>query len=178
MYHIKQDKRSVKSAQLLCDGLSQALEAHPYKDISISDICSSCGVARSTFYRLFDTLDDVLLYQFDSLFQNSLAEFEHSEEPYAKVILRVAIRNKPLLHALVSSGRTDLFDFTTRSREDDILQHLQLDISSQHRLYCTPMLNAMMCAVIRTWLANGCCETVTELYHILTENLLLISQHL
>lgn len=178
MYHIKADKRSVKSAQLICDGLSEALKKKSYMNITISDVCSFHSIARSTFYRLFDTLDDVLLYQFDSLFQNSLDEFARSDEPYAKIILRIAVSDMTLINALISSGRTDLFDFTTRSREEDLIHHMQLSISAKDRLYCTPMLNSMICSVIKTWLSNGCQETVSELYELIKKDLQLLIKHM
>lgn len=178
MYHIKTDKRSVKSARLICDGLSEALKKKSYTNITISDVCSFHDIARSTFYRLFDTLDDVLLYQFDSLFQNSLEEFAHSKDPYAKIMLRIAVSDMVLLSALISSGRTDLFDFTTRNREEDLINHLQLNIGVKDRLYCTPMLNSMICSVIKTWLSNGCQESVSELYELVKKDLQLLINYM
>lgn len=178
MYHIKADKRSAKSAQLICDGLSQVLKKKTYINITISDVCSFHDIARSTFYRLFDTLDDVLLYQFDSLFQNSLNEFAHSDESYAKIILRIAVSDMALINALISSGRTDLFDFSTRNIEDDLIHHMHLSIDAKDRLYCTPMLNSMICSVIKTWLSNGCRETVSELYELIKKDLQLLINYM
>ena len=66
MYHIKTDKRSQRSVKLFCEGLAEVLKKKDYQEISISDLCLETGMARTTFYRLFDIIDDVLLYQFDA----------------------------------------------------------------------------------------------------------------
>lgn len=181
MYHIKDDQRSKKSAELLCHGLATVLHRKAYDEITISDACSACGIARTTFYRLFDTLDDVLLYQFDLLFEESIREYQQSkkqDKSYARFILQAAMDNQALTVILVNSGRLDLFDFSTRANEAALLQKLHLDLDDQRRRYCTPMLNAMVFALIRTWAANGCKETTEELYALLKTNLELIEKYL
>lgn len=182
MYHIKRDKRSAASAKLLCDGLADMLKSKNYSDISISDICSSCGIARTTFYRLFDTLDDILLYQFDTLFEESIAQYQKRDDrnnsSYARIILHIALLDPALITTLVSSGRSDLFDFATRLKEDVLIRDMQIEIDPVNRRYCTAMLNAMMLAALKTWIENGCKETADELYQILKSNLLLIQRHI
>lgn len=182
MYHIKQDKRSESSARLLCQGLSDMLKIRKYDEISISDICTSCGTARTTFYRLFDTLDDVLLYQFDTLFVRSISLYQSQSDKeinsYAYIILRIAMSDPNLITALVSSGRDDLFDFATRMKEDTLIQNLHIHIDEKNRQYCTPLLNSMILSILHTWVKKGCEETPDELYEILKDNIILIQKHI
>lgn len=182
MYHIKPDKRSHQSATAFCESLALLLDRKPYDEISISDICQKCGIARTTFYRLFDTIDDILIYQFDVLFEKSLESYASQPQSekkisYAEIILKIALSNKPLIQAIVSSGRNDLFDFATREKENAITQNMNLNINEKERMYCTPMLNAMIFVVIKTWIANGCKETTNELYHLIKKNLKLIDEY-
>ena len=182
MYHIKPDKRSHKSATAFCESLAHLLDKKPYDEISISDICQECGIARTTFYRLFDTVDDILIYQFDGLFGESLASYTSQSQSakrmsYAEIILKITLSNKSLIQAIVSSGRNDLFDFATREKEYSITQNMNLNINERERMYCTPMLNAMIFAVIKTWIANGCRETTDELYRLIKKNLKLIDEY-
>lgn len=179
MYHIKEDKRSKKSSQLICEGLASMLNKKSYPDITISDICQECHLARTTFYRLFDTIDDVLLYQFDALFEESIKKYltsSHSNQSYAKTILEIALNNHSLIQALLLSNRTDLFDFSTRKKEDSIIENMNLQINKKERIYCTSMLNSMIFAVIKTWMQNGCKETSDELYQIIKKNLKIINE--
>ena len=182
MYHIKNDKRSGKSAAAFCKSLAVLLNKKPYDEISISDICQECGIARTTFYRLFDTIDDILIYQFDGLFEESLESYasqpqSSKKSSYAEIILKIALSNKPLIQAIVSSGRNDLFDFAAREKEYAITQNMNLNINKKERMYCTPMLNAMIFSVIKTWIANGCMETTDELYQIIKKNLRRIDEY-
>lgn len=180
MYHIKTDKRSQRSAQIICEGLAEVLKKKDYHEITISDLCVQTGIARTTFYRLFDIIDDVLLYQFDFLFKESMQKYKDSKEPisYAKIILSTAMNNQTITSILINSGRTDLFDFSTRLNEEQLLSNLHLDIDEKKRLYCTPMLNAMIFAVLKTWIHNGCKENADELYEILRSNILFIIKNM
>ena len=67
MYHIANDLRAKKSAALVLEGLYKTLEEKPYKDIKVKDVSENCYVSRATFYRLFDSIYDVLLYQCDRI---------------------------------------------------------------------------------------------------------------
>ena len=62
MYHIKNDKRCLKSAERIGDALRSMLDEKPLSDITVTDIQRLSETGRSTFYRLFDNIDDVLLY--------------------------------------------------------------------------------------------------------------------
>lgn len=77
----------------------------------------------------------------------------------------------------MSSGRNGLFDFATREKEYAITQNMNLNINEKEHMYCTPMLNAMIFAVIKTWIANGCRETTDELYQLIKKNLRLIDEY-
>ena len=72
MFHIPNDKRAQKSADLIAQGLDKALQTKPYKDIKINDIYLNSYVSRATFYRLFDSIYDVLLYKCDIIVQEML----------------------------------------------------------------------------------------------------------
>lgn len=177
MYHISNDKRAHRSAALICQGLAEKLQKKPYPEISITDVCAPGGVARTTFYRLFDTLDDVLLYQFDVLFEESLRQYSAGGS-YAKIMLQSAMKDPALTAAIISSGRNDLFDFSTRTREGELLKALRLELSETDRQYCTPMLNQMAYAILRTWVRNGCKETADALYEIMKREIKVIADNL
>ena len=66
MYHIKEDKRAQASVELICDGLKRCLKEKSFESVTISDIQRVSGVSRSTFYRNFDRIEDVLALMCDS----------------------------------------------------------------------------------------------------------------
>ncbi len=77
MYHISDNKRRIESAELLSDALFKILEHKPYEEITITDLQKSSSVSRSTFYRLFDNIDDIFHYQLDMIFSTLKEELLH-----------------------------------------------------------------------------------------------------
>ncbi len=55
MYHISNDKRIKQSSELIWNGLLKCLESKPFENITITDLQKTSGVAKTTFYRSFDT---------------------------------------------------------------------------------------------------------------------------
>jgi tetracycline repressor-like protein len=55
------DKRAIRSRQLLRDALLGLLQERRYEDISVRDVIERAGVARSTFYSHYLDKDDLLV---------------------------------------------------------------------------------------------------------------------
>lgn len=181
MYHIKNDKRVFQSAKLICNGLADILHSKPYETISISEVCSSVGVSRATFYRLFDTLDDVLLYQFDNLFDQAIRKYNEMDTvkiTYSKIILNLAVNNKTLITAILKSGRYDIFYLSARKKENELMNLLDTKFSSQEVLYGTPLLSQILFSILHIWLETGCKENSEQLYIFLKQELKIISEYI
>ncbi|MBQ8237715.1 MAG: TetR/AcrR family transcriptional regulator [Oscillospiraceae bacterium] len=56
---------ALTSQKLLLDTLNELLREKEFKDISVSELCSRSGVSRQTFYSLFGTKENILLYQLE-----------------------------------------------------------------------------------------------------------------
>ena len=69
MYHIKHDKRAQAATELICAGLLACMKEKPFARITITDVQRASSVSRSTFYRNFDCLEDVLVLLCDRGFQ-------------------------------------------------------------------------------------------------------------
>ena len=74
MYHIKNDKRAQASSELICAGLLACMKEKPFARITITDVQHASTVSRSTFYRNFDCLEDVLALLCDRGFQAVFSE--------------------------------------------------------------------------------------------------------
>ncbi len=68
MYHIKEDKRSKQSAKFIFEAFQALLQEKPYKDIKITEVIERAQVSRATFYRNYDTLEDILRYECEQKF--------------------------------------------------------------------------------------------------------------
>lgn len=67
MYHIKNHKKSIKSADLISNAFLNLLETKSYEEISVNDLHKESYVSRTTFYSLFDNVDDIFRYQIDQI---------------------------------------------------------------------------------------------------------------
>ena len=66
MYRVKNDKRSINSANEITAALIELAKNKPFEDITITELQQYSKVSRSTFYRIFDNLDDVITYCIES----------------------------------------------------------------------------------------------------------------
>lgn len=53
---------SILSKNMLAQGLVELLREKDYTDITITKLCDRAQIARRTFYRNFETIEDVLAY--------------------------------------------------------------------------------------------------------------------
>ena len=69
MYHVGNSKRSYDCANLIYEGIRQISETKSIDNITITDIQKAVGVARSSFYRSFDNINDVLDWKVNVFYQ-------------------------------------------------------------------------------------------------------------
>ncbi|XMB65862.1 TetR/AcrR family transcriptional regulator [Mycoplasmatota bacterium zrk1] len=70
MYHKINDKRAVRSKEWIYQALIKLIYLKKYENITVTDIIKKAGVGRSTFYRNYDLIDDVLLEHLDNTFED------------------------------------------------------------------------------------------------------------
>lgn len=164
MYHIKQNKRAEASLELICTAVLELLGEMPFNEISISDVQRRSTVSRSTFYRNFDSLDDVLSLLCDRGFD------EISTGGGAPVYLRVFhywFNNPVVLEALVLNGKTDIL---AESLKKLLLRSKELPRMDEARLdYFAANIGYVMAGILATWLHRGRRESEAELAEILSD---------
>lgn len=74
MYHVGSTKRSRDSAELIYYGIAICAQQQPLESITVSEIQRITGVARTTFYRSFDSVQDVLEWKCDQYYLDFLAQ--------------------------------------------------------------------------------------------------------
>ena len=174
MYHIKSDKRSQTSAAQIVCGLQECLKSTPLKAVTVSDLHRITGISRATFYRLFDTPEDVLIYQLDQMTEGSVAFYESQRELSSAELLEktvsMGLQNHEFIKALVVNGRQDLlFRYTERSfrKLDSIKGIFPEDMEKTERDYIIAHLSMSMVATQITWARNGQKECAADLIRYL-----------
>lgn len=72
-------KQSERSKQWLADSLLILIKDTPYHQISITDITEKAGLSRLTFYRNFESKEDILQFHFNRVFSTYIASVQSDE---------------------------------------------------------------------------------------------------
>ena len=57
--NLQENPLAIRAKNLITDAFFDCLEENPYKKIKISEICRRAGVARSTFYNHYESVEDI-----------------------------------------------------------------------------------------------------------------------
>lgn len=125
MYHIARDKRAERSAELLYKGLMDCMKKKSFSEITITDLQTASGVARTTFYRAFDNISDILYWKCDICFKTvleSAAPAMFTDEPaLALHYFRYWIKHSDILELLIKINRQDII-YACHMKNADALQ--------------------------------------------------------
>lgn len=174
MYHVKSDRRSQASAAEVVRGLQECLKTTPLKAVTVSNIHRVTGISRATFYRLFDTPEDVLIYQLDQMMETATATTKNGVELSPRALLETSIslslQNHAFLKALVENGRQDLlFRYTEQSfhQLDGIRNIFPEEMEAEEREYVIAYLSMVMVASQIVWARNGQRENAGDMLRYL-----------
>ena len=127
MYHISKDARAKRSAEMICDGLEICLEEKPLNKIRICDVYEKSLVSRSTFYRLFDSIEDVLAYACDKIRTDIMEAVKKmtfaNKREHVLYCMKCWVAHEPLMKALVDNNLFGIF-FDSHMRNADILKKM------------------------------------------------------
>lgn len=180
MYHISNDKRSKQSSEFIWQGLLDCLKKKSYENITISDLQKASGVARTTFYRSFDNISDVLYWKCDLGFYealNGLNLKEFKGEFYlAEHYFNYWINNSEILELLIKIHRQDII-YACHIKNAEILQDKfgkLKDLQPRNSKYFMAIRTGLTISILTAWLQSGKKETTTELISIIKEQLQLL----
>lgn len=66
------NKTALTSQQMISDAFFSLLKQKSYSDISVSELCTQAQVSRQTFYTLFETKENIMLYELNHNYTFSL----------------------------------------------------------------------------------------------------------
>ena len=175
MFHIKDDPRSQKTAQALGTAMFQVLQAKPLSDVTVSDLYRETGIARSTFYRLFDTPEDVLLYLCAQFVETASKKFEGYSFSGIRELsiasINLSIEHHEILEILIRNHRQDLLTqlFAANFRNISTRISIMEDLDETTRAYVESLLYDTMASIQTTWFLRGRKESPEQLYSYLQE---------
>lgn len=173
MYHIRNDKRTLRSAQRIYEGLVACLAHKPFCQVTISDVQRESGVARTTFYRGFDNLSDVLAWRCDECFREVFGsldpDFFRDERLLIRRYFSYWMEHGDILELLVRINRYDII-YASHRRVASELRDCYGAVPGVDPVHCDYFLavrTGFTLSVLTTWVERGRTESVDELLRII-----------
>ncbi len=167
MYHIKEDKRAKASVELICDGLKRCLKEKSFESVTISDIQRVSGVSRSTFYRNFDRMEDVLALMCDRVFEEAFAS-DYSN--ISETVFRTWFRHADMIEAVVGIGRGDMLYASLRRCTSRMRSGLPEWGDAAPLDYLASIIASSMMGIMITWVERGKKESEEELKGVILQS--------
>jgi AcrR family transcriptional regulator len=132
------DRRVRRSRKLLGDALLSLLEAHDFDTIKIRDVTEKADVGYMTFYRHYDSLEELLTDRIRSILEEQIAEVIACDQQ-GELIFSYVADNAKLYRTLLFSPSTararqklaDMFaEFFAITAKDDPL--IPADLRARH----------------------------------------------
>ncbi len=184
MYHVSNDIRSKKSAELIWQGMEKCLLEKSLDKVRITDIYQKSFVSRATFYRLFDSIQDVIAYKCDCIYlqlaENIKTSLFKSRQEIFLFLIEEWLKQEVLIKTLVENNMISII-YSTHMKNHELLKQLFLEdvsLSEKEADYLVSILANIIPAAVNTWYLHGKTETPKEIYQAVTHSLTVISKQL
>lgn len=177
MYHISHDKRAKRSAELIYQGLLACLREKPFAEITVTDLQKASGVARTTIYRSFDNLSDILYWKCDLSFQQALPSPDAAAFPGDRELARhyfsFWLEHSDILKLLLDINRHDIIYACHLKHAKELERSFGTlpDLDEAGARYFMAIRTGITVGVLKAWLDGGRKESTEEMLHILEHQL-------
>jgi len=165
MYHIKNDRRAVRSSQMLYKALATLMREKPFDTITVTDLVEVAKVGRATFYRNFDEMEDVLRMRCDQTFEELIGYFRAYFQTHAdqsgrgllKPLLRYFYLHSEIIELLLIAKRIDIVQDSFHMTMEPFKTQLSTlhDIEAEFVEYGFAIRAGIMTSILIHWIETG-----------------------
>ncbi len=165
MYHIKNDRRAVRSAESIYEALVTLMEGKKFDTIKVSEIVEQAQIGRATFYRNFDFIEDVLRWRCDQIadeFMSYMISFAGSQPStggvsFLKPFLRFFYLDSTLIELLIEAGRVDILQVVVQERFEHFGPKAValLDVPEAYLNYWVALRTGALVSILVQWVKDG-----------------------
>ena len=161
--------REETAAAYITEALLLLMERKPFAEISITELCAKAGVTRVSFYRNFESKEDILAKHVRRITEDWLAESgisyaENELADYFLTLLAHMDEHRELCEALHRAGLMHL----VQAEFNRVFQAVH---AGEYDPYKSYFLAGGIYNVFLLWLLNGCKETPEELAYRMNDML-------
>lgn len=186
----KSQSKYFNTAARMDDALLALLEKKPFAYITVSEICKTAHVNRSTFYLHYENLNDLLVEASRRTLDGFLAYFPHEQkaafrnvrlcelnelnyitEDYLTPYLSYIRENRQIFSTVLSHqevfGTDSIFQNLFQNVFNPILERFHYPPG--HREYVMKFYLNGINAVVLQWIQDGCSRSIPEISEIIRE---------
>lgn len=177
MYHIKNDQRAIRSSRMLYDALAELMRTRPFNTITVTHLVEAAQLGRTTFYRNFDEIEDILRMRCDQVFDELVGyivayrQDEHSPKPggQLKPLLRYFYLHSDIIDLLLRANRIDILQDAFRERAKGLQAQAaqQMQVADEYVAYGVEIRINLMIAIVAHWVKTGKRQAPDELADVL-----------
>lgn len=163
------EESRVNAKDCLAQALVRLMKEKPYEAINVAEICRVAGYNRITYYRHFDSKEDILRYLLDAIAEEFQSKMElHRGEHFAESAARMftVIKNHADTLMLLHQAR---MDFELLELLDRAFHHTIPDDSRENARYYRAFQSGGYHFVITQWMLAGMQESPKEMGQILAD---------
>lgn len=168
--HKKPNPSSERSKKWLTASLLNLMNENPYSKITIQDISKNADLVRQTFYKNFDTKDDILENYIGKLLmdfgQNFLEENKCDMKNFITRHINFWSDNSEFLSLLIKNNLTYLLDKQYKNHIPkliDVLMQKKIDTDSANHKYALAYLSGAIVNVLVEWIYSDKDYSIDEL---------------
>lgn len=153
------NRSAILSQKLISEAMLRLLEEKPFSEISVSDLCREAQISRQTFYSLFGTKENVIMYE---LSHNCCFLPEQSDTACRSAVFRsfcegysrYIIDKSHIIGLLVRNDMIHfLYDAQYRSLMD--CPYFISDVSDESRIFIVDFIASGMNSIARNYILTG-----------------------
>lgn len=169
MYRITDDPRSKQSSKMLYDGLAMLMRERAFDDITVTDLIKVAKVGRATFYRNFDTIEDILRLRCDQVCDGLIPYYieyyhEYGNEvpmPRLKPMLRYFDAHSDMIELLIQANQLDMLAKAFRREAEPYLA--SFGVEGAYVGYSLTIRIGVAISILSYWIETGKQQTPDEL---------------
>ncbi len=168
---MKENKQVTRSKEWIFKALITLMKKNAFRDISISSITSKAGVARLTFYRNFESKEDILINQGRKIYKTLILDLEsnmkENRDVYNSIQLIISVFNDYAdLFEVLLKNKLDYLIFQSFEVEISNILETVLGLDNTDR-YKVKFYEGALFAIAVEWIKNSRKESIEEMTDII-----------
>lgn len=166
MYHLSENKKTQRSAELIYEALCKLLQENELSEITVQELVYEAKVGRATFYRLFDSIPDVLKYKCDRVFEEFITyinNYRKSELLSSSVastklllpLLRFWYLDSIIIEVIIKSERVDILHSNIEKLFERLFDNMDKEINPNFQKdYFVAIRAGILFNILIKWVTN------------------------